>query len=215
VLASVAFYSGGAVTLAGFVALFRRRTRKTGAALIAGGVTMAAAALAWPVSEERVASTQSHLDEAMPRWQFNEVHEIDVDADPQRIYDAVKAVRADEIAFFRALTWIRRGGRKQREDILNAGKTKPLLEIATSTTFFYLADEKPHEIVVGTHISRDVDAAMNFLIEPRRVTTETRVFARTPAAARQFAVYWRIIHPGSDIIRRMWLRAVKRRAEAA
>jgi hypothetical protein len=33
--------------------------------------------------------------------------------------------------------------------------------------------------------------------------------------ARQFAVYWRLIHPGSDIIRRMWLRAIKRRAERA
>jgi len=37
--------------------------------------------------------------------------------------------------------------------------------------------------------------------------------AGTDAARRSFAVYWRIIHPGSDIIRRMWLRAVKLRAE--
>jgi hypothetical protein len=30
---------------------------------------------------------------------------------------------------------------------------------------------------------------------------------------RRFAIYWRRIHPGSDIIRRMWLRAIKLRAE--
>ena len=45
------------------------------------------------------------------------------------------------------------------------------------------------------------------------LSTETRIYANTPSALRQFAVYWRVIHPGSDIIRRMWLRAIKRRAE--
>jgi hypothetical protein len=33
-------------------------------------------------------------------------------------------------------------------------------------------------------------------------------------AHRTFAVYWRIIRPGSGIIRRSWLEAIKRRAEA-
>ena len=37
--------------------------------------------------------------------------------------------------------------------------------------------------------------------------------AANGAPARAFAVYWRIIQPGSDIIRRSWLRAVKDRAE--
>lgn len=46
------------------------------------------------------------------------------------------------------------------------------------------------------------------------LSTETRVFADNAAGVRQFAVYWRMIHPGSDSIRRMWLRAIKRRAEA-
>lgn len=159
-----------------------------------------------------------HLDEAMPRWQFRERHEIHIDADPQRIYDAIRAVRADEITFFRTLTWIRRGGRNLPEGILNAGKTKPILDVATETTFRYLADDPPHEIVVGTCIARGVDAAMNFLIIPEargcRVTTETRVFAAGAKARRRFALYWFVIRPGSGIIRRMWLRAVKRRAQA-
>jgi hypothetical protein len=215
---SVAVYAGGAIALAGAVALLRRRTRRAGALAIAGGVGLAAVALAWPVSEDRVANKVTHLDEAMPRWQFNEVHEIHVDADPKRVYDAIHAVRADEIALFNVLTAIRRGGRKAPEGILNAGRTKPLLDVATSTTFRYLADEPPREIVVGTHIARGIEATMNFFVTPEphgsRVTTETRVFAADAASARKFAVYWRVIHPGSDIIRRMWLRAIKRRAEA-
>jgi uncharacterized SAM-binding protein YcdF (DUF218 family) len=58
---------------------------------------------------------------------------------------------------------------------------------------------------------------MNFLIAPDGpdgsvVSTETRVFATSPAARRRFAAYWRVIYPGSAIIRRMWLRAIRRRA---
>jgi hypothetical protein len=217
-LASVALYAGGAATLAGAAALLRRHTRRTGAMLIAGGVGVAAAALLWPVSEEHVEAKTTHLDEAMPRWQFNEVHSIHIDAGARRVYDAVKAVRANEILFFDTLTSIRRAFGSAEEGILNPPKDKPLLDVATSTTFHYLADDAPREIVVGTCIGPGVDAAMNFRIvsEGRgcRLSTETRVFAETPHGKRLFAGYWRAIQPGSDIIRRMWLRAIQRRAEA-
>jgi hypothetical protein len=45
-----------------------------------------------------------------------------------------------------------------------------------------------------------------------RLTTETRVFATSPGASRRFAAYWRLIYPGSAVIRRMWLRAIRDRA---
>ncbi len=62
-------------------------------------------------------------------------------------------------------------------------------------------------------------AAMNFLVEdtgPRScmVTTETRVYATDTSARHRFAPYWRVIYPGSALIRRTRLRAVKPRAEA-
>jgi hypothetical protein len=41
------------------------------------------------------------------------------------------------------------------------------------------------------------------------------VFATDPASCRRFAVYWRVIYPGSALIRRMWLRAIRLRAERA
>jgi hypothetical protein len=58
-----------------------------------------------------------------------------------------------------------------------------------------------------------------FVVEPEepgwsRVTTETRVFATSPGTRRAFTVYWRLIYPGSALIRRMWLDAIRRRAEA-
>jgi hypothetical protein len=60
-------------------------------------------------------------------------------------------------------------------------------------------------------------ATMNFRIEDAgpaacTLTTETRVYATDASTRRRFAGYWRIIYPGSALIRRMWLRAVARRA---
>lgn len=45
-----------------------------------------------------------------------------------------------------------------------------------------------------------------------QLVTETRVFATDKHARRAFARYWLIIR-GSAVIRRVWLRAAKRRAE--
>jgi hypothetical protein len=44
------------------------------------------------------------------------------------------------------------------------------------------------------------------------LTTETRVFATDASTRRRFARYWRVIYPGSSLIRRMWLRAIRKRA---
>jgi len=62
-------------------------------------------------------------------------------------------------------------------------------------------------------------AAMNFRIEDAgpaacTLTTETRVFATDASTSHRFALYWRVIYPGSALIRRMWLRAIARRAES-
>jgi len=100
-----------------------------------------------------------------------------------------------------------------------------------------LADDAPRELVIGTVVMAprgtrgaltpqvfrlDVPpgfalATMNFAVRPDGkggsvVSTETRVFASSPAARRRFAAYWRLIYPGSAIIRRAWLSAIRRRA---
>lgn len=208
-----------------------------GSLFLYGGLALALFGVLLPARESRVARVESRLDEFMPRWQFNEVHSLRIDAPPERVYEAIRSVRADEIAFFRTLTWIRRGGRNLPRGILNAGKEKSLIDVATSTTFIYLADDAPRELVVGTTIAKSQPreltpqlfheelppgftlGAMNFLVEPdgtgSRVTTETRVFANSRGAKIRFALYWRVIYPGSALIRRMWLRAVKSRACAS
>jgi hypothetical protein len=208
-----------------------------GLAIAGIGALLVGVSLTFPTRDSRVTKAETRLDEFMPVWQFSERHAIRVAAPPTRVFAAIRQVRANEISLFKTLTWIRRGGRRTSESILNAGDSSPLLDVATRTRFMYLADEAPRELVVGTVVIAPPQAdcavtpqtfktslppgyalaAMNFLVVPdglngSLVSTETRVFANSPATRRRFARYWRIIYPGSALIRRMWLRAVRRRA---
>ena len=243
VIESAILYAGLLNAFAGFVSVLipmrwlRIPTRRRGAAVFAVGVLSAFIGLVLPAPERRVANVATHLDESVPKWQFREHHETRVAATPDRVFEAIRAVRADEILLFRLLTWIRRGGQDLPENILNAGTERPLLDVATSGGFVYLADDPPRELVIGTVVVAPPGtrgkltpevfkhslppgfalAGMNFLVIPDGkggsiVTTETRVYANSASARRRFAAYWRVIYPGSALIRRMWLRAIARRA---
>jgi hypothetical protein len=213
-LLSVLLYCGAAAMLVGAVMLLLPRKRQRGLAIVATGIAFILIAVFWPASEQHVAVVHSRLDEIAPRWQFEEHHEIQIDAPPERIYAAIRQVTAREIRFFQALTAIRCLGRCRGESILNAPDAKPILDVATHSGFRILADEGPRELVIGTRVAPETIAVMNFHVAPNgRVTTETRVFSSSDKARRSFAVYWRVIRPGSGIIRRSWLEAIKRRAE--
>ncbi len=212
---SVLLYCGAAAIVAGMAAMLFRRQRRRGVALFVTGIAVVLIAGLWPAGEHRAANIASRLDEIMPRWQFEERHEIRIAASPERIYAAIRQVTAGEIRFFQILTTIRCMGRcRERESILHAPDAKPILDVATGSGFRILADDAPRELVFGTRVALHTFAVMNFRVEPDgRLTTETRVHAGTDAARRSFAIYWRIIRPGSGIIRRSWLEAIKRRAE--
>jgi len=208
-------YCGFAAAFTGAIATLPRRTRRKGAWLFATGIASALIALFWPAAEEHAEGIHTHIDEIMPRWQFEEHHEIQINAPPERIWSAIRDVTPREIRLFQTLTAIRRFGRSSGENILNAPDTKPILDVATHSGFHVLVDDPPRELVLGTHVSPQALAVMNFRLEGTRLMTETRVFGQTDEARRSFAVYWRLIRPGSGIIRRSWLEAIKRRAESA
>lgn len=214
-LLSVLLYAGLFAAIVGIFAMLWRRTRRRAAALFAVGIALVLIALVWPAREERVTTAASKLDEIMPRWQFIERHEIRIAAPPERIYAAIRGVTASEIRFFEVLTSIRCMGRcREKESILHAPESKPILDVALHSGFRMLADDAPHELVIGSRVAPRTLAVMNFHVDGDGfVTTETRVFAQTDAARRKFAIYWRFIRPGSGIIRRSWLEAIKVRAE--
>lgn len=219
----------------------RIRSRLRGAAVLALGALLVLAGAALPAPEKRVDRAATRLDEIMPVYQFDEVHSLRVHAPPERVLAAARAVTAREIRLFRLLTWLRsprRPWERSPESILAPSPDEPILDVSARSGFFWLARE-PDELVQGTIVVRPrrpmridgledflaldapgyAKATINFHVEDEgggwtRLTTETRVYATDPRARRRFAAYWRVIYPGSSLIRHMWLRAIRERAEA-
>ncbi|MEY2481540.1 MAG: hypothetical protein QOK24_68 [Verrucomicrobiota bacterium] len=248
-LDSFLLYLGLFIAIAAMVSLIRPirflyiQSRQVAAMVLAGGLLLVIAALFLPAGTEKVSTRGTRLDEWMPRFQIAEQHTIHIAAKPETAFAAIHAVRADEIFLFRTLVALRRCGQNGPESIMNPPEEKPLLDVATQTTFVLLAEEPLREIVIGTVAAAPRGtrasasgltpqlfrrklppgvalATMNFLVLPddrggSAISTETRIYANSESALRRFVIYWRVIHPGSDIIRRMWLRAIKQRAEGS
>jgi hypothetical protein len=217
-------------------------SRPRGIVVLLCGVVVFLIGLNLPAAEKKIEGRTTILDDFVPAYQFAEFHTIRVKAPRERVYRAIRDVPANEITLFRTLTWIRRFGRRGSQSILNTPENVPLLDVATQTSFLLLAEEPEREIVLGTlvaapkgwrpnagkkptpeafktlHAPGFAVAAINFRIaDPSNgetvVTTETRVYATDDSVRRKFAMYWRTIYPGSALIRVMWLRAIRRRAE--
>jgi hypothetical protein len=213
----------------------------SGLAVCGFGLFVISSGFLLPAKEVRIESRRTQLDAFSPAYHFHEVHSIRVKAPRDKIFLAIHHVTAREIFLFRALTWIRRFGRQKKESILNAPPDEPILDVAALTGFLKLADERNTEVVLGTLVVSPAGrrssgnasfesfanlnapgfakAMINFRIEGCDssgclVETETRVFGTDRAAVRKFAPYWRTIYPGSALIRRMWLRAIRKREEA-
>ena len=130
----------------------------------------------------------------------------------------------------------------RRVPYLAGADDAPVLESIARSGFFTLDSEPGREIVVGivgqfwtlspepvrlsaaedfTGFSRPgfARAVMNFEILAEgpvvtRLRTETRIHCTDARSRRTFGLYWTFVHPGSALIRRVWLRAVRKRAEA-
>lgn len=232
----------GALSVLKPLAFLAIHTRRQAFMVVMAGLVVVVIGALLPAGEIRVTSPRTQLDYFMPVYQFSEFHSIRVKASKEQAYRAIKLVTADEIRFFRTLVWIRRLGRGGPESIMNPPPGQPLLDVAARTSFILLAEEPNHEIVLGSLVAaprgwrpageRTPDrfkllstkpgfglATINFLVEDAgpgecTITTETRVYATNASARRRFAAYWRVIYPGSALIRREWLKAIAKRAEA-
>jgi hypothetical protein len=247
-VASVLIYLGALLAILGLVSLVLPRTRRArrgrtiGLFALLVGISLGLLGVGMPARDTVVAPPRERLDSVMPRFQFHERHVLTVAAPPLAVDRAIRAVTADDIRFYRALTWVRRLGRRGPESLMNAPHGVPILALATGTGFHLLADEPGREIVLGVAgpVSASARAAvrvraprpfvpsadgyasiaMNFrVVADGRggsvLSTETRVYAPDAATRRELATYWRVIQPGSALIRRAWLDAIRRRAEAA
>jgi hypothetical protein len=167
------------------------------------------------------------IDTLLPHCDFYERHSIVVRATPDRAFAAIESADLAGSAVVRLLLTLRGMGRKPKRTTLRF-----------ADGFRVAAEDPPREIVLALEgpfwnprcRPRGIDAesfgrpvppntaraAWNFVVEKvddvhTRVTTETRVLC-SDDARRKFALYWFLIRPGSGLIRRMMLRAI--RAEA-
>jgi hypothetical protein len=181
------------------------------------------------------------LDRIVPRYEFEEVHKISVDAPPGQTLEAAELATPGEMPLVRLLFAVRSLPAKlARKRGLSTERTSPLLGQMLGSGFVPLAREPGLEVVAGViaapwKVGRSpvplsgaaefaafdepgyMKATMNFSVVSldghTELRTETRVLTTDPASRRAFRRYWRIVRSGSGLIRRSWLRAAKRRAE--
>jgi hypothetical protein len=180
------------------------------------------------------------LDGVMPAYEFSERHETLVEAPPERVFAALKAATPAELPLTRVLLAIRGLPslmvRRRRPISLH----RTLLDSFAGAGFLVLGEEPERELVLGAvgrfwrpvgnlpvpirdpaafaafeepdHAKAAVSFELALADHATRLITETRIQTTDDAARKKFARYWRLIRPGSGLIRRDMLRAVRRRA---
>jgi len=233
-LALVAIVAG-AISVLIPLRLLDIRSRWTGLWVLAGGLAIAVLALSWPPSVHTVVR-RCALDDYLPSYTSREFHSQLVHAPPTRVYRAMRECTLQEVKGFVPLMQLRMG-HFQKVNV----PPDPILDLMTrpGSPFLRLSDDGCREIVLGLagrlwggrsarfttaadfqsyHEPGTAKSAFNFRIEDlgdgwSRISTETRVVGNDPVGSRAMTRYWRIIYPGSAAIRRMWLNAIKARAE--
>jgi hypothetical protein len=179
------------------------------------------------------------LDSHLPRFDVNEVHSVEVRAAPEAALAAFRALTPREVPLTVALMSLRVLPALAARRAVGLSLTRPVLEQFTAAGFVILSDE-PGEVVVGGigrfwrpdgELRKVAPEEFASFAEPgfaktafnmraasraggaTSLTTETRILATDESARRGFGRYWFLIRLGSGLIRREWLRAIKRRAE--
>ena len=172
------------------------------------------------------------LDDFLPAYEFVERHSLAIDAPAGRIDAAVREVSIADIPLARALWWARRLGRPYGdtakpfvggelpgvvlEDVPGEG-----LVLGLTGQFWRLLGGERDPARPRTadeflaYVRPDAcKAVIDFRVAPGSLSTETRVHVAEPRARSAFRRYWRVIRPFSGLIRILFLRAARKRAEA-
>ena len=173
------------------------------------------------------------LDDYLPAFEFSERHRLAINAPSERIDTAVRSVSLTDMPIARGLWAIRRLGRPYGDS------SRPFVDGALKNAV--LLDDVPGEgMVLGltgqfwrlrggdrgirartaeeflAYTRPDAcKAVIDFRIGQSLLSTETRVHVPDPVSRRKFGRYWLAIRPFSGLIRVLFLRAVRQRAEAA
>lgn len=179
------------------------------------------------------------LDRFLPEYHLHERHSIAIEAPARVALAEARRFAPRDVPVFVALMALRSvPALLLRRRSLGLELERPIVDQFVAAGFVLLADEAD-EFVLGAvgrfwrpsgglrHVAPDrfrafaepgwAKTAVNFRAEERDgrtlLSSETRILGTDESARRSFRRYWRLVHPGSALIRVAWLRAVKRRSE--
>ena len=178
------------------------------------------------------------IDALLRDYSFNEYHEVMINASVEDVKHALHATSVADIPAVLFLLKIR-GIANDKEKQDGATNNKPCTDSLSTPEFkFIVADPAefltvmilkasakapPPEITTAEQFMAFneqgyVKVAINFRFislgnKQTLLTTETRNLPITSKDRLVFGRYWRIIYPGSAIIRRVWLDALAKKAE--
>lgn len=189
---------------------------------------------------EHLVGRPTLLDEVMPEAEHREIHHLWLDAAPAAAYRALVEITGREIRLLGPLMALRALPARLVRRAIEGKREASVFEGLVRGGFVRLAEESGREVVFGVvgrfwKLTRNAPlgtvrdredftsfeepgyakVAMSFLVRAEgrgsRLITETRIQSTDPAAARRVRRYWCLIRPGSGLIRRSWLAAVRRR----
>jgi len=192
----------------------------------------------WPAGAFDTPSPTTRIDAFLPEYNFHERHEMVIQAPPESVRAALDRVAWADIGVMETLGRIRSvamGGSAARGGL----SPTPILDsVKNPRSGFFPLDDTPREFVFGlagqpwnnaaVRLSAAefrtwtkpgcIKVAANFLVLDAgnggsRVVTETRIAACDAAARKKMSKYWALVYPGSGMVRRSLLEAVRLRAE--
>ena len=217
------------------------RKRAVGVLVLTGGVVLAMAAVLWPASTTRVAQHRTQLDDIMPEYQFSERHSRRIHARPDQVMEAIRQSTLSDLRSYVTLMRIRGAALGRPFHDPGTFDNERVLDALCARGSGYIPlGANEHELVFGgignarssrrpkvnnlpdfsAYRQEGVKVAFNLMVEDAgdgwsTVATETRVLALDDSSRRAMGSYWRLIVPGSGLLRREWLEGVKKRAESA
>jgi hypothetical protein len=213
------------------------RKRSVGALILAAGVGVAAAALLWPAPTIRVAQHRTVLDDVMPEYQFFERHSARIHARPEQVMQAVRQSTFGDMKSLVTLLKIR-GAVLRLHDSGEFPQDKRVLDAFSTSGYILGGSEREIVMAGGANVRAKrplevrtlqefaayreqgaVKMAFDFNADDTgggwsTLRTETRVLALDDVTRRGMGRYWRLIAPGSGLLRLQWLDGIKRRAES-
>ena len=161
--------------------------------------------------------------DALPAFHHAERHAVRVAASPEVALAAARETRVGELRLVGLLLRMRglRPGEGTFWEALSAEGFRPFDDdtfVAVGRPWRPRGDVREVDDFVRFDEPGWAKLAVDLRVSPlgdgALLETETRVYLTDAWARRRFAVYWLVVRPFSGLVRRLWLRAARRRAES-